>query len=132
VVVTFYEKPGCSTNDKQKKSLMEAGCMIIERNLLENGMSKDELYEFLQELPIPQWFNPNAPKIKNRELDTEVMFENEILELFIKEPILINRPLLIINGKKMCGFNQEKIESLLNSKLESKISNSCAHSKNKE
>ena len=132
MVVTFYEKPGCSTNAKQKKSLLAAGCMLIERNLLENGMSKDELYEFLEELPTPQWFNPNAPKIKNRELDTEVMFENEILELFIKEPILINRPLLIINGKKMCGFDQEKIESLLNSKLESKVSNSCSHSKNKE
>jgi len=113
VVVTFYEKPGCSTNAKQKKILIKAGCILIERNILENGMNKSELYEFLKDLPTSQWFNPNAPKIKNRELDTEVMLKDDILKLFIKEPILIKRPLLIINGKKICGFNQEKIKSLI-------------------
>jgi len=130
MVVTFYEKPGCSTNAKQKKSLIEAGCMLIERNLLDNGLSKSELYEFLDDVPTSQWFNLNAPKIKKGEIDTAVLFEDEILELFMNEPILINRPLLIIDGNKMCGFNQEKIENLLNVKLYSKISNACTNPNN--
>jgi len=127
MVVTFFEKPGCSTNAKQKQSLIKAGCMLIERNLLDNGMNKKELIEFFNDLPINEWFNPNAPKIKSSVIDPSKMDQDEILELFMKEPILIKRPLLIINGNKICGFEQNKIEALLDIQLSTKVSNNCSN-----
>ena len=47
----------------------------------------------------------------------------------IKEPILIKRPLLDINGIKLCGFNIEQINKLLNVNIDTnKKLNTCSSS----
>jgi len=126
MVVTFFEKPGCATNAKQKQTLLQAGCMLFEKDLLNNGLDKNELREFFEGIQPSEWFNQNAPKIKKKQIDVASLDENEILDLFMQEPILIKRPLLIVNGEKMCGFNQTRIEQALNRKLNSTVSERCS------
>ena len=47
----------------------------------------------------------------------------------IKNPILIKRPLLDINGVKLCGFDIEKINELLNTNIDTnKTLNTCSSS----
>jgi len=124
-IVIFYGKPGCSANAAQKKSLRDAGCMVIERNLLEHGMTVEELHAYLKEKPTAQWFNPAAPKIKSGEIDPSRMQKDAALLLLMMEPILIRRPLMVISGRKLCGFEQESVERLLGTPLQAKVSAAC-------
>ncbi len=126
-IVLFYEKPGCVTNAKQKKILREAGCIVIECNLLEHGLATNELYAFLLDKPHTEWFNPNAPAIKNGTVKPEQMSPAVALQLLMREPILIKRPLMVISGKKLCGFQQTIVESLIEKPLDRQVSTACSH-----
>ena len=127
-IVIFYEKPGCATNAKQKKSLRDAGCIVIERNLLDHGMNVEELYTFFKGMPVASWFNPNAPKMKSGEIDVNAFDERSALKLMMMEPILIKRPLMVLNGVKLCGFDQKVVEQHIGRLLQSTVSSACSSS----
>lgn len=126
ILVLFYEKPGCATNRKQKKLLQNSGCTLIVHNLLEHGMTREELLSYLENEPVEKWFNPNAPKVKKGEIDPFGFTQNEALELLFSEPILIRRPLLSVQGERMCGFNVERIEKKIGTVLEETPGEACS------
>ena len=125
-LVLFYEKPGCTTNAAQKKLLCAAGCMLIEQNLLELNMGPEELRSYLEARPVADWFNPNAPAVKSGEIAPDTYTESDALALLLENPILIRRPLMSVNGHRMCGFDQTKIESLLKVPLGVQAGESCS------
>lgn len=125
-VILFYEKPGCSTNAKQKQALRDAGCMIITRNLLQHSMNEAELFTYLEKRPTAEWFNPNAPVIKNGELDPYALSAYEAMKLLMDDPILIRRPLISLEGECMCGFDTKAIETVLGLSLQTKDEEKCA------
>jgi len=127
-IVIFYEKPGCATNTKQKQILRASGCMVIERNLLEHGLSSEELYAFFEGMPVSEWFNPNAPAVKSGQVDPMAVNEKQALQALMMEPILIKRPLMLIAGARLCGFDQKRVESLLGSTLSAPVSTECSGS----
>jgi nitrogenase-associated protein len=124
-LIIFYEKHGCKTNAKQKQSFRDAGCKIIERDLLNHGMSKEELHEFFKNMPVTKWFNPSAPLIKSGKINPVFLDKQTALEMLMQDPILIRRPLMIIKGKKLCGFNKWFVEKLLNIKMPLNPSMKC-------
>jgi nitrogenase-associated protein len=124
-LILFYEKPGCSTNAKQKQRLREAGCMIISRNLLQHNMDESELLAYLEKRPTVEWFNPNAPLIKSGALDPYTLSAQKALTLLLNDPILIRRPLMNVEGKRMCGFDTQAIETVLGISLQSKKEEKC-------
>jgi len=128
-VVTFYEKIGCATNQKQKKLLIEKGCTLEVKSLLDAKFTPQELIRFFRPLPTADWFNPNAPQIKKGNLNPKSFSAEEAILACIKEPILIKRPLLIIQGKHLCGFDTEVISQLLNTPLKN-IDNTCSKNEN--
>ena len=127
-LILFYEKPGCSTNAKQKKSLENTGHMILSRDLLQIDMTTEELFSYLKDKTLQEWFNPNAPKVKSGEIDPKGFSSQEALELLLSEPILIRRPLMSINGRRMCGFDHNDIENALGFPLKEKSNESCSSS----
>jgi len=125
-LVLFYEKPGCATNARQKKLLFNAGCTLIVQNLLQLNMGPEELLTYLQPRPVAEWFNPNAPAVKNGEIDPTHYDETMALTLLLENPILIHRPLISVNGHRMCGFDQGRIEALLEKPLGAVVDNNCS------
>jgi len=125
-IVIFYEKPGCTANKKQKKMLRNSGCIVIERNLIQHGMSSDELYSFFENRLIPDWFNPNAPQIKTGNINPNKLSKEEAMNLLFIEPILIKRPLMIIKNQKLCGFDKQTVEKLLNVFFNTGVSSACS------
>jgi len=125
-LVLFYEKPGCTTNARQKKLLFNAGCTLIVQNLLQLDMGSEELFTYLQDRPVCEWFNPNAPAVKNGEIDPFAFDEASALPLLLEQPILIRRPLISVDGHRMCGFDQKRIETLINAPLGTPIDNGCS------
>ncbi|WP_345984483.1 ArsC/Spx/MgsR family protein [Sulfurimonas sp. HSL-1656] len=125
-LVLFYEKPGCATNARQKKLLYKAGCTLIVQNLLALNMGPDELRTYLDERPVAEWFNPNAPAVKEGRVDPTAFNAETALSMLLQDPILIRRPLISVNGHRMCGFDQAKIEGIINTPLGTPIDNSCS------
>lgn len=114
------------TNAKQKTSLRNAGCMVITRSLLDHQMSHEELLTYLEERTVPEWFNPNAPVIKKGEIDLHGYTREEALDLLFHNPILIRRPLISVEGRRMCGFDKSLIEELLGVTLEIDKAEQCS------
>jgi len=112
-VVVFYEKKGCGGNARQKALLKKAGVEFVLKDILNTIWTKELLEAFFEDLSVENMFNMSALKIKNNALDITVLSKKEAIELMLKEPILIKRPLLEINQTKVCGFDIDKINALL-------------------
>ena len=89
-------------------------------------MSRDELYGFFKEQPVHKWFNPNAPKIKNGFINPYALTQNEAIELLLDEPILIKRPLMIVNQHLISGFDKKEWELVLDIPVSAGRLNSCS------
>ena len=109
--VTFYEKPGCINNTRQKKLLAAAGHQVIAKNLLTESWQVDYLRAFFGKLAVRDWFNYSAPAIKHGEIDPETKTEQEALALMLVNPLLIRRPLMQTGESLMAGFDQQAVDN---------------------
>ena len=126
---TFYEKTGCGGNAKQKELLKSHNISFSVKSLLDTPWTVETLSEFFKGLEVIDIFNPFAPQIRDKEIDISKLSFDEAINLMIQNPILIKRPLLDINGTKICGFDIEKINNLLNVNIDTnKKLNSCSSS----
>jgi len=108
--IVFYEKPGCSGNARQRHLLEAAGHTLERRNLLTAHWTADTLLAFLAPLPVAQWFNRAAPRVKSGEVVPETLTAEQALPLLLAEPLLIRRPLLQHeNGQRLVGFEPEQV-----------------------
>ena len=123
----FYEKTGCSGNARQKELLKSYGINFEVKSLLDTKWSYEELSAYFEDLSVEEMFNPFATQIKAGEINIKNLSKDEAINLMIKNPILIKRPLMEINGNKICGFDVEKINKILNLKIDTdKKINSCS------
>ncbi len=102
--VIFYEKPGCISNGKQKALLRTLGHELSVRNLLEEPWTAAQLRPFFGDLPVCDWFNPTAPRIKAGEVQPAAVDEATALALMVADPLLIRRPLIDSEFGCGCGF----------------------------
>jgi len=112
--ILFYEKPGCQNNIRQKKILELSGHIVEPINLLVHQWTTEELGHFLGEKPIAECFNPAAPAIKSGLINPFEFSKEEALEIMIKEPLLIKRPLLKIGNQCIQGFDTSLLQQMIN------------------
>lgn len=109
--VIFFEKPGCANNTRQKLWLAASGHKVLARDLLKEKWRKEELRLFFGELPVTQWFNPSAPRIKSGEVDPAELDETTALSLMVAEPLLIRRPLMKTGDVCRVGFDEHAVRA---------------------
>ncbi|TSA42049.1 MAG: nitrogenase-associated protein [Methylococcaceae bacterium] len=109
--VTFYEKPGCINNTRQKKLLVAAGHQVVALNLLTERWQPERLRPFFGKLSVRNWFNNSAPAIKQGEIEPENLTEQEALALMVNFPLLIRRPLMQVGDHLMAGFDQYEVDN---------------------
>ncbi|MCX7098778.1 MAG: nitrogenase-associated protein [Methylococcales bacterium] len=109
-LITFYEKPGCANNLRQKKLLVAAGHQLIEKSILTEAWQAEHLRAFFGTLAVRDWFNYSAPAIKYGELDPGALTEQEALALMVDNPLLIRRPLMQSGDTLMAGFDPQAVE----------------------
>lgn len=114
----FYEKPGCATNSRQKLLLKNAGVEFETRSLLAEKWTTEKLRPFFQGLPVEQWFNRAAPRVKKGEVRPERVTAEQALELMVADPLLIRRPLLTSGHWFSVGFDWDALAQQLNLETE--------------
>ncbi|MBF0267012.1 MAG: hypothetical protein HQL44_00320 [Alphaproteobacteria bacterium] len=108
--VTFWEKPGCKGNARQKGLLVASGHRLDVRNLLEESWTLDLLNSFFEGLETKDWFNRSSPRIKSGEIVPENLGASDALRLMLTDPLLIRRPLMEADGKRCAGFEPERLK----------------------
>ena len=109
--VSFYEKPGCSNNTRQKKLLAAAGHQVVAKDILTETWQAERLRAFFGELAVRDWFNYSAPAIKHGEIEPDKLTEQEALALMLENPLLIRRPLMQVGNNLMAGFDQQTVNN---------------------
>lgn len=112
--IIFYEKPGCSGNAKQKAFLQQAGHTLEVRSLLSWPWQRDTLMTFMDHLPVPDWFNRAAPRVKSGEVDPHKLGREEALQILLDDHLLIRRPLMMReDGRTLVGFEAVALADFL-------------------
>ena len=101
----FYEKPGCGNNNRQKARLRAAGHELDVRDLLSEPWTARRLRAFFRLLPVADWFNRAAPRVKSGEVRPEQLDAAAALSLMLADPLLIRRPLIEAAGQRSVGFD---------------------------
>ena len=116
--VIFLEYPKCSTYKKAKKWLDERGVDYIDRHIVEDNPSADELrgWQAKSGLPLRRFFNTSG--MLYRELGVKKRFEegmtdDEAFELLATNGMLVKRPLVIGDDFVLIGFKEAEWEERL-------------------
>ncbi len=111
--LVFYEKPGCGGNARQRAALEDAGHTLERRNLLTAHWQREGLLAFLAPLPVADWFNLAAPRVKSGEVVPSALSADAALTLLLAEPLLIRRPLMqrTDTGARHVGFDTASVHA---------------------
>ena len=113
----FIEYPKCSTCKKAKKWLEKNNIEFIDRNIVEETPTVEELIEWIQKSgkELKKWFNTSGLKYKELNLKDKLvtMSDKEKIELLASDGMLIKRPLLISDKVIFIGFKEENWKKLL-------------------
>lgn len=112
----LIEYPKCSTCKKAKKWLEDNKIEFVDRNIITQTPSVEELKEWISrsQQEIKKWFNTSGLKYKELNLKEklETMTEEEKIALLASDGMLIKRPLLISDKKVLIGFKEEAWKGL--------------------
>ena len=107
----FIEYTKCSTCKKAKKWIEENNIEFLDRNIVEETPTVEELTEWIERsgLDIKKWFNTSGLKHKELNLKEKLinMSYQEKIELLASDGMLIKRPLLVSDNGIFTGFKED-------------------------
>lgn len=108
--ILFLEYPKCTTCQKAKKWLVENEVEFIDRHIVEENPTVEELRFFHQKsgLPLKRFFNTSGMKYKELQLKDKLptMSEEEQYELLATDGMLVKRPIIVGEEFVIPGFKE--------------------------
>jgi nitrogenase-associated protein len=89
------------------------GHQVVVRDLLDEVWTPARLQRFFAGLPVAEWFNTSAPRVRSGEVRPEDLEPDHALALMVREPLLIRRPLMEKGGETRVGFEPEQVKAWL-------------------
>lgn len=112
----FIEYPKCSTCQKTKKWLDENKIEYVDRNIVTETPTKEELKKWITKsgLDVRKFFNTSGMKYRELNIKEKIkdMSEDEIYELLASDGMLIKRPLFISDTLILKGFKEKEWEQI--------------------
>ncbi|EKU93309.1 Regulatory protein spx [Alloiococcus otitis] len=114
-MINLFTSPSCTSCRKAKAWLEEQGLDYKEKNIYHEPLTRDEIKEILMltEEGTDEIISYRSQAYKNLEVEIEDLSMNELLDLFIKEPSLIRRPIIMDDRRLQIGYNEEEIRTFL-------------------
>jgi arsenate reductase len=113
--ITVYEKPTCTTCRKVAKALIENGVDFEKVNYYVKPFSKTKLQSLLKKMKM----RPSEVLRKNEKVYKDLKFkeknysEVQILDLMIKHPDLVQRPIIEKGIKAILARPPERIKEII-------------------
>lgn len=114
--ITIYQKPTCTTCRQVHKALVESGVDFDAVDYYVKPISKTKLKELLRKMGLPA-----AELLRKKEdiykkvigSSDKDRTEDEILELMVKHPDLIQRPIVEKGEKAILARPAEKLKEII-------------------
>lgn len=112
---TIWHNPRCSKSRETKKLLEEKGVELDVRLYLEDPPSKTLLKKTLKQLDMKprQLLRTKEAAYKEAGLGDETLSDERVIEAMIENPVLIERPVVVIGEKAALGRPPENVLALL-------------------
>ena len=111
----LYHNPKCSKSRKAleiiKNHNIDTKVILYLKEKLTRSMLKDILD--LSGLSVRDIIRCNEKEYKENSLDNIDLSQDEILELIVKHPILLQRPVLVFKNKAIIGRPPENILKII-------------------
>ena len=114
-MIKLYVSPSCTSCRKAKSWLEEHDLGYEEKNIYHEPLSKDEIKEILMltDEGTEEIISYRSQAYQDLEVDIDTLSMNDLLELFIEEPSLIRRPIIMDDRRLQIGYNEEEIRMFL-------------------
>jgi arsenate reductase len=114
--VKIYHNPRCSKSRATLKLLQERGIEPEIVKYLETPPDASELADIIRMLGLSsarELMRKKEKEYKELGLDNPELSEEELIEAMVRHPRLIERPIVISNGKAAVGRPPENVLSIL-------------------
>ena len=113
----FINYPKCSTCKKAEKFLKENNIEFINRNIVEENPSAEELALWMEKsgLEPRKFFNTSGVLYREMNLKDKLkeMNEEEMIKLLATDGKLIKRPLLVSEEGILVGFKEDSYKQII-------------------
>ena len=113
----FVQYPKCSTCRKAKAWLDDRGIDYVDRHIVEDNPTADELrtWNEMSALPLRRFFNTSGMLYRDMQLKDKLpnMDEDEQLDLLASNGMLVKRPLVVLDDTVLVGFREKEWETAL-------------------
>ena len=111
MAILFVEYPKCSTCKKAKKWLDEHGIDYVDRHIVEDNPSAEELSAWKDRsgLPVRRFFNTSGKLYREMNVKAQLeagMTDCEAIELLATNGMLVKRPLVVGDDFVLVGFRE--------------------------
>ncbi|KQC06859.1 MAG: hypothetical protein APR62_00930 [Smithella sp. SDB] len=86
---------------------------VNERDFFKEPFTREEIKTLLQGKPASEMFSFKSPSFKALGLDQEKLKDNDLINLMLKEPRLIRRPVVKIGKDVYFGTDSKVLEKAL-------------------
>jgi arsenate reductase (glutaredoxin) len=112
--LTVFHKPNCSTCQQTMGLLKGSGCELDVVEYLETPPTESELKAVLKKLKIPaEALVRKKEKLYKEKYEGKKISEAQWIKIMTKNPILIERPIIIMGNKAVIGRPPEKVLELI-------------------
>lgn len=115
-MITIYHNPRCTKSRESLALLEESGKEFNIKLYLKDGLSQDELENLTSvlSLPVIEWTRTKEKEFKEMGLSKDSA-DSKLLGAMIECPKLLERPILVSEGKAVVGRPKEKTAEFLKS-----------------
>lgn len=103
----------CSTVKKALKWLDEHDISYTFQDVKRDPLSDEEVLDLIKKLSIQTVLNKRGTKWKSLDLNADDLSDQELFDLLTEHQTMIKRPVLVLDGAVMVGFDPEAYEAFL-------------------
>ena len=118
-MIKLYVSPSCTSCRKAKSWLEEQGLEYEEQNIFHEPLTKNEIKEILMltDEGTEEIISYRSQAFQALDIEIDTLSMGELLDLFIEEPSLIRRPIIMDDRRLQIGYNEEEIRMFLPRKI---------------
>ena len=119
--ITIYHNPRCGTSRNTLELINNTGLEVEVIEYLKNPPSKETLQQLVQDsgLAARDFMRQKEAIYQDNDLNNPKWTDSELIDWMVKEPILMERPVVVTaNGTRQCRPKEILFEILPEAKVE--------------
>ena len=112
---TLYHNPRCSKSQATLKLLDERGVCPNVVEYQKTPPTRDQLQELSKLLGMTprELIRATEPAYRNANLDDPTLSDEQLINAIVNDPILLQRPIVVANGRAVIGRPPENVLDIL-------------------